>query len=299
MKMKTILWLDDNEELIDASAEIFREYDFKIVKATNTSRALTILREQQLDGFLLDVRLRGGESGLEFLEEVRQRYPTLQVVVFTGFPHGYDQTIAKRLGASSYLEKIRKLIPVEPEEQRKFFAALHQIFDRGPNRFETTEFPTIKQISVFCSYSHRDAKLKDRLEEHLAPLKRSGMVSIWHDRKIGAGKEWMGEIDAHLGTSDIVLLLVSASFMASDYCNDVEVRRAMERHDTHETRVIPVILRPADWRSAPFSKLQALPINARPLTQWADREEGFFSIAQEIRSAIEEISQLRSPKRDS
>lgn len=129
--MKTILWLDDNEKLIDASVEVFREHGFEIAKATNTSRALTILREQRLDGVLLDVWLRGGESGLEFLKEIRHRYPMLQVVIFTAHPDNHDQFIAKQLGASFYFTKVRKPIPVDPAKLREFFTALHEIFKTG------------------------------------------------------------------------------------------------------------------------------------------------------------------------
>jgi DNA-binding NtrC family response regulator len=139
--MKTILWIDDDRKLLDASVDVFREYGFELIKATNTSRALTILRAQKLDGVLLDVRLRGGEDGLELLQELRRIYPSLQVVIFTGYP-GYDHhVIARRLGASFYFEKVRKQIPIERAERRKFFAALHQIF-------ETTPTPTERYIKA-------------------------------------------------------------------------------------------------------------------------------------------------------
>ena len=147
-----------------------------------------------------------------------------------------------------------------------------------------------KAIEVFFSYSHKDEELRDQLEKHLSILKRQGVITGWHDRRIGAGREWEGEIDKHLNTADVILLLISADFLASDYCYDVEMKRAMERHEAGETRVIPVILRPVDWKGAPFGKLQALPKDAKPVTSWPNRDEAFTDVAQGIRAAVEELA---------
>ena len=125
-------------------------------------------------------------------------------------------------------------------------------------------------IEVFYSYSHRDDELREELERHLSILKRQGIITDWHDRRIGAGTEWKGQIDIHLNTARVVLLLISSDFLASDYCYDIEMRRAMERHESGEARVIPIILRPAIWKGAPFEKLQALPKDAKPVTSWGN-----------------------------
>ncbi|HEX8181438.1 MAG TPA: tetratricopeptide repeat protein [Pyrinomonadaceae bacterium] len=149
-------------------------------------------------------------------------------------------------------------------------------------------------LEVFYSYSHKDEKLRDKLEEHLAQLKRDGVIKGWHDRKIGGGREWAGEIDEHLESADIILLLVSPSFLASDYCNDVEVRQAMKRHEANEARVIPIILRPCDWTTAPFSKLQGLPKDAKPITRWLNRDEAFLDVAKGIRATAKELLASRA-----
>ena len=94
-------------------------------------------------------------------------------------------------------------------------------------------------LEIFFSYSHRDEKMRSRLEAHLSSLKRERLISGWHDRKIKPGTEWKGQIDAHLDSSQIILLLISADFLASDYCYDVEMDRALARHDSGEARVHP------------------------------------------------------------
>jgi hypothetical protein len=147
-----------------------------------------------------------------------------------------------------------------------------------------------KPIGIFYSYSHKDEELRDELEKHLSILKRQGVITGWHDRRIGAGKEWKGEIDTHLNTAHVILLLISADFLASDYCYDVEMKRAMERHEAGEARVIPVILRPVDWEGAPFGKLQALPTDAKPVTEWPNRDKAFWDVARRIRAAVEELA---------
>ncbi|MEX2247121.1 MAG: FxSxx-COOH system tetratricopeptide repeat protein, partial [Dehalococcoidia bacterium] len=149
---------------------------------------------------------------------------------------------------------------------------------------------SVRPIELFYSYSHRGEDLRDELERHLKILQREGAISNWHDRRITAGREWGGEISEHLESSGIILLLVSADFIASDYCWDVEVKRAIERHEAGTARVIPVILRDCDWHSAPFGKLQALPKDGKPITSWPNRDEAFADVARGIRKAIEELT---------
>src|SRR2546421_1318003 len=123
-------------------------------------------------------------------------------------------------------------------------------------------------VEVFYSYAHEDETLRDELKKHLSNLKRQGVITDWYDRDISAGSEWNEEIERHLNSAKVILLLVSPDFMNSDYINDVEVKHAMERHESGEARVIPVILRPGDWEGTSFSKLQAVPTDALPVTSW-------------------------------
>src|SRR5882724_3306502 len=100
--------------------------------------------------------------------------------------------------------------------------------------------------TLFFSYSHKNEALRDELEVHLAMLKREGALQAWHDRKIAAGDDFDRAISEQLQIADVILLLISPDFLASSYCYDVEVYRALTRDEAGETRVIPVILRPCD-----------------------------------------------------
>ena len=121
--------------------------------------------------------------------------------------------------------------------------------------------------------------------------KAQGLIHAWHDREIGAGQEWEGSIDENLEAANVILLLVSSSFLASPYCRDTEMKRALERHEAGEARVIPIIVRPVDWAGASFGKLQALPKNAEPVTSWSNRDEAWVDVARGIRKAVEELRQ--------
>lgn len=118
-------------------------------------------------------------------------------------------------------------------------------------------------------------------------LKRAGVVETWSFRQIEAGDDWKQRIDERLNASSIILLLVSSSFLASDYCWNIEMKRALERHDAGEATVIPVILKDCDWRSAPFSKLQALPEGAKPVAHWRPRDRAWSNVVAGIRSIVE------------
>jgi hypothetical protein len=171
----------------------------------------------------------------------------------------------------------------------------NQISSTGWKRFveqkhDNTEFELGEgTIEVLCSYSHKDEYFRDEIEKHLSLLRRQRVIAIWHDRRIAAGTEWKGKIDKHLNTAQIILLLVSSDFLASDYCYNIEMKRAMERHKAGEARVIPIILRPVDWKGTPFSKLQALPKDAKAVSLWENQDEALKDIAESIRVAIEEI----------
>ncbi len=144
-------------------------------------------------------------------------------------------------------------------------------------------------VEIFYSYSHKDDALRVQLHEHLAALRREGVAIYWDDRKIDPGDEWKQEIDQHLNTADVILLLISASFINSDYCYVIEMQRAMQRYEAGEAQVIPVIVEPCDWKKLPFEKLQVLPEGSKPITKWDNRAEGFANAAAGIRKVVEKI----------
>jgi hypothetical protein len=144
-----------------------------------------------------------------------------------------------------------------------------------------------RPLRVFYSYSSKDEVLREELDTHLALLQREGTIEAWHFRKILPGSEWEREIRDELERADIILLLISSDFIASDYCYDREMKRALEKHDEGTARVIPILVRPTDWERTPFARLQALPEDARPVVEWPNRDRAWLSVARGIRSISE------------
>lgn len=148
-------------------------------------------------------------------------------------------------------------------------------------------------VKIFFCYAHEDELLLNKLKSHLSPLQREGLIDVWHDRDISAGAEWEKEIDINLNTAQIILLLISPDFLASDYCYHVEMQRALEQHTIGNAYVIPIILRPVDWNKAPFAQLQPLPTDGKPVTSWTNPDDAFANVARGIRHIVE--ASLKAP----
>jgi hypothetical protein len=142
---------------------------------------------------------------------------------------------------------------------------------------------------LFFSYSHKDEELRNELETHLVLLKRQGVISSWHDRRITAGSDFDQTISSELESSQIILLIVSAQFLASDYCYEKEMTRAIVKHEDGSAVVIPVILHPCDWHSAPFGHLRATPTDGKPVSMYANQHEAFAIVAKDVREAAKSV----------
>lgn len=140
---------------------------------------------------------------------------------------------------------------------------------------------------VFMSYSHKDEELRNELGSHLAALRRQGLISEWYDRKILPGDVIGEQISDQLLAADIVLLLVSADFIASNYCYEREMSVALQRHENNEAVVIPIILRDVDWHSTPLGKLNALPTDGKPVMMHGNQDAAFADVARGIRRLVE------------
>jgi len=149
-------------------------------------------------------------------------------------------------------------------------------------------------IKIFYCYARKDKRLRDELERHMATLDRLKQVMSWYDREILPGTEWKSEIHRHLDASDIVLLLISHSFIQSDYCYGVEMHRALERHKAGASSVLPIILRPCNWKELPIGVFQALPENGKPITRWQNRDEAFQNVVAGIQEVVKRLITQRS-----
>lgn len=139
------------------------------------------------------------------------------------------------------------------------------------------------------SYSHADESLRNELEKHLSPLLRMGRIETWHDRRIVPGDAFSAEIDQHFADADIVLLLVSPDFIASDYCYEIEMQNSLARHERGEATVIPVILRTCVWHHLPFGKLQAATTDGQPIVKFTHIDDGFVQVVEAVVKVLDKL----------
>ena len=146
-------------------------------------------------------------------------------------------------------------------------------------------------VEIFCCYARKDQPLLKELIAHLMPLQREGLITIWADIDINAGMEWEREIEKHLNTAQIILLLVSSDFMNSEYCYSKEMQKAKERHERGDAVVIPIILRHVDWQSV-LGRFQALPERGLPVTshEWHSTDKAFFNVAEGVRDVVTRLN---------
>lgn len=147
---------------------------------------------------------------------------------------------------------------------------------------------------VFFCYAREDTELLTRLEDHLSLLVRNGLITTWHEGQVLPGQHRDSVVDAEIQRADIVLLLISASFLQCDNCYNIMMSRALERHAKGEALVIPVLLRPVAWEDAPFSELVCLPSNRLAVTLWHDMDEALRNVVLGIQSGLDARA-LRKP----
>ena len=141
--------------------------------------------------------------------------------------------------------------------------------------------------SVFCAAAPSDAALLSQWETHLLPLQQAGYITIWSERRIQLGTvPRTQQIHNHLDQSDLVVLLVSANFFADDECTAL-MEQAIQRAQNNEARLIPLLLRPVDWRESPLALFPCMPSNNNPVTQWTNRDAAFAECVRGIRRLLD------------
>jgi hypothetical protein len=150
--------------------------------------------------------------------------------------------------------------------------------------------PTRAIEVVYCYFeSDKDEELRDELEKHLTTLKREGLITSWCKKEIQAGGEEESQINKHIDTASLILLLISSDFIASPTCYDQQFDRAIKRYENAEAHVMPVLLRPVDWHDSRFGDMRPLPTNGVPVTSWSNSDEAFQDITKEIRNVVKEF----------
>jgi hypothetical protein len=219
---------------------------------------------------LKDAQIRPGMSGAPVLNLRTQRACGLMQLT-----RGRDNTMGGRaLPTSMILQTFPELVDL----QRSY----HQQHD--------TWVKSTKAVNVLYVYDEEDEQLQKKLSTHLSLLRRQNWIADLVPQKLLAGEKKEEAITSYLNTAEIILLLVSANFIASDYCYSQAMTRALERKEENTARVIPIILKECDWQTAPFYALQSLPKGVSSVAASRDIDETLKNIAMELRRVIESLT---------
>ncbi|MDA1015201.1 MAG: toll/interleukin-1 receptor domain-containing protein [Planctomycetota bacterium] len=148
------------------------------------------------------------------------------------------------------------------------------------------------RLRVFVSYSRRDSGFFDELVVHLSILQRQGIIDVWHEGRIRAGQSWKSEVAEQIELADVIILLVSADFLASDFCWDFELTRILERQDRGEVEVLPVLVRVCAWSHTPLKALPMLPNDAVPIADRESPDEAWVELARTVKSLVPKSTQV-------
>lgn len=149
-------------------------------------------------------------------------------------------------------------------------------------------------LRVFLSYSHKDKVLLDKLKTHLAIVRRRGLADFWDDSHLSAGMRFESTIYSQLDVADVILLLISADFLNSEFCYSKEMEHALTRERVGKARVIPVILHDCQWKKDPrLQALTALPRDGLPLTRWDNLDTACANVVDGVFEVLETLAAKR------
>ena len=271
-----VLRFEGNKALVKADIQDKKVFVFVLGPPTGRRRLLAIIR-----------------SDFEHIHnEIRNLGPS-EMVALPQHPEvvvSYEKLLALEASGIDVLPELAdgKVVKVSVN------ALLNGVDLEGARLREILVNEPMSSVQLFCSYSRKDERFRDELDTHLKLMQRQGLIRIWHDRNIDAGEDWKSSIDENLEQADIILLLISADFIASDYCYAKEMKRALERHESGSARVIPVIVRDINLSVAPFGGIQYLPKDGKAITLWSDRDSAWRNVSEGIQKVADETLKKKS-----
>jgi hypothetical protein len=142
---------------------------------------------------------------------------------------------------------------------------------------------TAPDLKVFLMFDENDAEAKEKLDSHLSVLKRSDLIDTWDEEHLLAGTERQAEIDRQLSEADLIILLVTPNFFASDEIYEKQLKKALERDERREAVVIPILMESCLWQSSVLGKLPTVqPRNRRPLDVQENEEAALAGVVEQI-----------------
>jgi internalin A len=208
------------------------------------------------------------------------------------YPKDYPETAFRldklRALASSGSRKMSVVLPDQTVVTRSIAPLLEPVKSSPP------------PIKLFLSYSHKDEEYAAELLKDLKLLERNGIIRSWYDRALNAGEKWEARILQELSDADVIICQLSRDFLSSDFCVLTELDIAIRRAERREAKLIAYVLRDCGWREVPkLCTFQILPQDARPLTDWKDKNKYWRAVAEGIQNAIKVLQKEKYEKSNS
>jgi hypothetical protein len=224
----------------------------------------------------LQRQLQTHQRSLWHLEEQQARYG-ISTPPHVAIGIEDEQEEIKRIKAElAEVTKQLKTLPFKPE-------ALDSTLIQGKKKL----YPT-----VFISYSHKDEMEKKELVSHLEVLQGEGMIDVWVDDRIGAGRDWAAEIDRAMSRAGVAILLITKNFLTSKFILQTEIPRLLKRRKREGLVVFPVIARPCAWRQVEWlARMNVRPKNGVPVWREGGRyvDEELTAVAEEVADIVEQV----------
>lgn len=209
--------------------------------------------------------------------------------------HGYSFGEVRRGEGDKLVLRVHPRLWSEP--RKKFLLDVHHTIEgttyaehelrlRLPRRAPAAAGP----VEVFVFHSPKDAELASELDDHLSLLRKRGTIQSVSTRSTDLGADKAATLDAHIESARVFLVLVSPAFLASDFFGGKELDRALERGARKEALVIPILLKPCDWKTTKLGALQGLPRDDIAVSK-RDHDDAFSQIAIELRALVERLQQ--------
>lgn len=105
-----ILIVDDDPIVLDSCKRVFEAEGFEVSLVPSADKALTAMENNAFDILLIDVKMPE-RDGMSLMRAVKKEWPTIPIVVMSGYPT--QETIAEGLhvGAEEFIAK-----PFTPDE---------------------------------------------------------------------------------------------------------------------------------------------------------------------------------------
>lgn len=181
------------------------------------------------------------------------------------------------------LDPIEKSISFLNELQHIPKIDLPKIFDMR----DKLEYKKNKTAKVFISYSHCDEHYKNRLDKALYALKRNNRITVWEDRLLVAGQAWEQELFEKLEEAEVILMILSDDYIASDFCYSREFKYVLDSHKRKSKVLIPIIVRPCSWQDLEFGAIQAVPKDGTPINTYTNEDLAWHEVVQAIKRSID------------